>query len=171
MEDLSSKDKIKDLSSKDKTKDLWEASYMGFHITRHREKKLKSDHHLYAQTITDRFEINKININMVPATVGVKPLSKEVGSQTPEKEEKRGIPYREAVGALEWVSTTIRPKISSCLERHQTLRKAPHRTLEGFGGLPREDGPGDENHLWRRRERRDRDACIRRLGPRYIPIR
>lgn len=57
---------------------------------------MKFDQHLYAQTITDRFEINKTT--MVPATAAVKPLSKEDGPQTAEeREEMHGIPYREAV--------------------------------------------------------------------------
>ena len=51
-----------------KTKDLSEASYyMCYHITRDRAKReLKFDQHLYAQTITERFGIDKTA--MVPAT-------------------------------------------------------------------------------------------------------
>ena len=62
-----------------KVKDLGEASYyMGCHITRDRAKKeLKFDQLLYARAITERFGIDKTA--MVPATAGVKPLSKEHG--------------------------------------------------------------------------------------------
>ena len=50
---------------------------------------------------------------MVLATAGVKPLSKEHGPKTPEKEEMTKIPYRKAVGALIWTFTMTRPDISS----------------------------------------------------------
>ena len=54
---------------------------------------------LYARTITEPFGNDKIA--MVPATAGVKPLSKEHGPKSPEeKEEMTKIPYREAVRAL-----------------------------------------------------------------------
>ena len=74
--------------------------YMGCHITRDRAKKeLKFDQHLYARTITERFGMDKTTI--VPATAGVKPLSKEHGPKTSEeKEGTTKVPYREAVGVL-----------------------------------------------------------------------
>ena len=82
------------------TKHLGEVSYyMSCHIIRDQPKKeLKFDQH-HARTITESFEIDKTT--MVPATTGVKPLSKEHGPKTPkEKEEMTKIPYREAVGNL-----------------------------------------------------------------------
>ena len=48
---------------------------------------------------TERFEMDKTA--MVPATAGVKPLSKEHGPKTPEeKGEMTKILYREAIRAL-----------------------------------------------------------------------
>ena len=57
------------------------------------------DQQLYARSITKRFGIDKTAI--VPATAGVKSLSKEHDPKSPgKKEEMTEIPYREAVGEL-----------------------------------------------------------------------
>ena len=90
---------VGELRSTFKIKDLREASYcMGCHITQDRvNKELKFDQHLYARTITERFGIDKTA--MVPATAGVKMLSKEYGPKPPEEKEKMtNILYREVVG-------------------------------------------------------------------------
>ena len=76
---------VEELRSTFKIKDLGEAAYyMGCHITRDRVKReLKFDQHLYAQAFTELFGIGKTA--MLPATAGVKPLSKEDGNRTPEE--------------------------------------------------------------------------------------
>ena len=89
------------LRSTFKIKDLGQASYyMGYHVTLDRAKKeLEFDQHLCAQTIIKLFGIDKTA--MVLAIIGVKPLSKEHGRNTPEEErEMTEIPYQEAVGGL-----------------------------------------------------------------------
>ena len=80
---------VGELRSTFKIKDLGDASYcMGCNITRDRAKKeLKFYQHLYARTITERFGIDRTA--MVPATAGVKPLSKNHGPKTRRSRKKR----------------------------------------------------------------------------------
>ena len=61
--------------------------------------------------VAERFGIDKTSV--IPAAAGTKPLSKADGPQTEaEIEEMRGVPYREAVGALIWVATMTRPDLA-----------------------------------------------------------
>ena len=86
------------------------------------------DQQRYAQTVAERFEIRKTS--MIPVSTGKAPLSKADGPQNDaEIAEMRGIPYREAVGALIWVSNMIRPDLAYTAH-----------TLAKFG-----DNPGPEH--------------------------
>ena len=69
------------------------------------------DQQRYAQTVAERFEIRKTSV--IPVSTGRVPLSKADGPQNDaEIEEMRGIPYREAVGALMWVANMTRPDLA-----------------------------------------------------------
>ena len=69
------------------------------------------DQQRYAQTVTERFEIRKTSV--IPVPTGKAPLSKADGPQNDRKiAEMRGIPYREAVGALMWVANMTRPDLA-----------------------------------------------------------
>ena len=104
---------LSDLSSYFKINDLGEAEfYLGCHITRNREERtLTFDQHIYAETVAKQFNVTKTS--MTPMAIGVRPLSKENGPRNPkEREEKRRISYREAVGVLMWAATMTTPYLS-----------------------------------------------------------
>ena len=81
-----------------------------------------------SQTVTERLEIRKTSV--IPLPTGKPPLSKEDGPQNgAEIAKMRGIPYREAVGALMLVANMIRPDLAYTAH-----------TLAKFG-----DNPGPEH--------------------------
>ena len=101
---------MKDLRSCFPTKDLGEAEfYLGCHITRDRNAEtLKLDQHRYVRAVASKFNVEKRSITSPAA--GVKPLSKYHAPQTEAKtEEMRVTPFQEAVGAIMWAVTMIRP--------------------------------------------------------------
>ncbi|CAN0472465.1 unnamed protein product [Ascophyllum nodosum] len=103
---------LEDLRSSFPIKDLGEVSYyLGYHITRDRKARtVRFDQQRYAQTVAERFEVWKTSV--IPISTGKAPLSKADGPQNDaEIEEMRGIPYREAVGALMWVANMTRPDL------------------------------------------------------------
>ena len=60
---------------------------------------MRFDQQRYAQTVAERFEVWETSV--IPISTGKVPLSKADGPQNDaEIVEMRGIPYREAVGAL-----------------------------------------------------------------------
>ena len=84
---------LEDLRSSFPIKDLRKVSYyLGCHITRDRKARaVMFDQQRYVQTVT----------SVIPVPTGKAPLSKADGPQNDAKiAEMRGIPYREAVGAL-----------------------------------------------------------------------
>ena len=92
---------LEDLRSSFPIKDLGEISYyLGCHITRDcKARTVMFDQQGYAQTVAERFKFWKISA--IPVSTGKAPLSKSDGPQNDaEIAEMRGIPYREAVGAL-----------------------------------------------------------------------
>ncbi|CAM9759374.1 unnamed protein product [Ascophyllum nodosum] len=104
---------LEDLRSSFPINDQGEISYyLGCHITRdHKARTVMFDQQRYAHTVTERFEIRKIRV--IPVPTGEAPLSKAGGPQNDaEIAEMRGIPYREAVGALMWVSNMTRPDLA-----------------------------------------------------------
>ena len=103
---------LEDLRSSFPIKDLGEVSYyLGCHITRDRKARtVRFDQQRYTQTVAERFEIWKTSV--IPTSTGKAPLSKADGPQNDaEIAEMRGIPYREAVGALMWVANMTRPDL------------------------------------------------------------
>ena len=103
---------LEDLRSSFPIKDLGEVSYyLGCHITRDRKARtVRFDQQRYAQTVAERFEVWKTSV--IPISTGKAPLSKADGPQNDaEIAEMRGIPYREAVGALMWVANMTRPDL------------------------------------------------------------
>ena len=81
-----------------------------------------------SQTVTERLEIRKTSV--IPLPTGKPPLSKEDGPQNgAEIAKMRGIPYREAVGALLLAANMIRPDLAYTAH-----------TLAKFG-----DNPGPEH--------------------------
>ncbi|CAN0306768.1 unnamed protein product [Ascophyllum nodosum] len=104
---------LEDLRSSFPIKDLGEIlHYLGCHITRGlKARTVMFDQQRYAQTVTERFEIR--NTSVIPISTGKAPLSKAGGSQNDaETAEIRGIPYREAMGALMWVANMTRPDLA-----------------------------------------------------------
>ena len=102
-----------ELGQKFKLKNIGDAGYyMGCHITRNRKaRELKLDQHLYVESTVRRFHVKKAT--KIPAASGVPTLSKADEPQNPEeKEEMRMFPYRQAMGALMWTTTMIRPDIA-----------------------------------------------------------
>ena len=92
---------LEDLRSSFPIKDLGEISYyLGCHITRDcKARTVMFDQQRYAQTAAKRFKFCKISV--IPVSTGKAPLSMSDGPQNDaEIAEMRGIPYREAVGAL-----------------------------------------------------------------------
>ena len=92
---------LEDLRSSFPIKDLGEISYyLGCHITRDcNARTVIFDQQRYAQTVAERFKFCKISV--IPVSTGKAPLSKsDVPQNDAEIAEMRGIPYREAVGAL-----------------------------------------------------------------------
>ena len=91
---------LEDLRSSLPIKDLGEISYyLGCHTTRDRKTRTVMFDQRYAQTVTERLEIRKTSV--IPIPTGKAPLSKADGPQNDaEIAEMRGIPYREAMGAL-----------------------------------------------------------------------
>ena len=101
-----------ELGYKFKLKDMGDAGYhMGCHIARNRKaRELKLDQHLYVDSMVNSFDVKKAP--KIPPASGVPTLSKADEPRNPEeKEEMRKFPYREAVGALMWTATMIRPDI------------------------------------------------------------
>ena len=127
------------------------------------KKELKFDQRLYAQTITERFGIDKIVT--VPATACGKPLSKEQGLETK-------IPYREAVGEPMWISTTTRPDISRtvhtvakfCENPGMVHRTAVVKTLQYMRRTPEReityDGDGNGRTVMRAFVDSDHATCL-----------
>ena len=121
---------LEDLWSSFPIKDLGEvAYYLGCLITRDRKARtVMFDQQRYAQTVAERFEIRKTSV--IPVSTGKAPVSKTDGPQNDaEITEMRGIPYREAVGALMWVANMTRPDLAYTAH-----------TLAKFG-----DNPGPEH--------------------------
>ena len=103
---------LEDLRSSFPIKDLGEISYyLGCHITRDRKARtVRFDQQRYAQTVAERFEVWKTSV--IPISTGKAPLSKADGPQNDaEIAEMRGIPYREAVGAIMWIANMTRPDL------------------------------------------------------------
>ena len=64
-----------------------------------------------AQTVAERFKIRKTSV--IPVSTGRASLLKADGPQNDaEIAEIRGIPYREAMGALMWVANMTRPDLA-----------------------------------------------------------
>ena len=104
---------LEDLRSSFPIKDLGDISYyLGCHITWDRKARtVMLDQQRYGQTVTERFAIRKTSV--IPVPTGKEPLSKADGPQNDaELAEMRGIPYREAVGALMWVANMTRPDLA-----------------------------------------------------------
>ena len=104
---------LEDLRSSFPIKDLGEVSYYrGCHITRDRKARtVMFDQQRYVQTVTEHFEIRKTSVIPVPTSKAA--ISKAEGLQNDaEIAEMRGIPYREAVGALMWVANMTRPDLA-----------------------------------------------------------
>ena len=115
-----------ELGQKFKLKDMGDAGYyMGCHITGNRKaRELKFDQHLYVEAMVKRFDVK--NTTKIPAASGVQTLSKADEPQNPEeKEEMRKFPYREAVGALMWTATMIRPDIACAVRAVARFCKNP----------------------------------------------
>ena len=138
---------LEDLRSSFPIKDLGEISYyLGCHITRDRKARtMMLDQQRYAQTVTERFGIQKTSV--IPVPTGKAPLSKADGPQNnAEIAEMRGISYREAVGALMWVANMTRPDLAYTAH-----------TLAKFG-----DNPGPSTGRKRTRkgeEKKEKKKC------------
>ena len=106
---------LEDLRPSFAIKDLGEISYdLGCHITRDRKARtVMFDQQRYTQTVTERFEIRETSV--IPVFTGKTSLSKVDGPQNDaEIAEMRGIPYREAVGALiMWIVNMTRPDLAN----------------------------------------------------------
>ena len=138
---------LEDLRSSFPITDLGEISYyLGCHITRDRKARtMMFDQQRYAQTVTERFEIQKTSV--IPVPTGKTPLSKADGPQNnAEIAEMCGISYREAVGALMWVANMTQPDLAYTAH-----------TLAKFGDNP---GPstGRKNNSRRRREKGEEEV-------------
>ena len=103
---------LEQLRSSFPIKDLGEVSYyLGCYITRDRKARtVRFDQQRYAQTVAERFEIWKTSV--IPVSTGKAPLLKADGPHNDAAiAAMRGIPYREAVGALMWVTNMTRPDL------------------------------------------------------------
>lgn len=81
---------------------------------------------LYIKTIAKRFEVTMAS--MLPAVAGDLPLSKAKRTQTEsEMEDVRGLPYREAAGALIWASIMTRLDIIDAVRTVTKFFTTPDR--------------------------------------------
>ena len=114
-----------ELGQKFKLKNMGDAGYyMGGHTTGNRKtRELKSDQHLYVESMVKRFDVKKVT--QIPAASGVPTLSKADEPRKPEEEEMRKFPYREAVGALMWTATMTRPDIACAVRAVARFCKNP----------------------------------------------
>ncbi|CAM9931102.1 unnamed protein product [Sphacelaria rigidula] len=65
----------------------------------------------YAKKVIERSKV--VKTSKIPVATGAAALSKTDGpGNKDEVNEMRGIPYREAVGALMWIATMTRPDLS-----------------------------------------------------------
>ena len=82
------------------------------------------------QTVAERFKVRKTSVILV--STGKAPLSKADWPQNQvEIAEMRGIPYREAEGALMWVANITRPGLA--YTAHTLAKFGPFQRLGGRG--------------------------------------
>ena len=158
-------------------KDLGEISYyLGCHITRDRKARtVMFDQQRYAQTVTERFEIRKTSV--IPVSTGRPPLLKADRPQNDTEIAKmRGIPYREAVGALMWVANMTRPDLAYTAHTLAKFDNNPgpehwKAVLKDLQYVKRTAGLGE---TWRRdggqHEAIGMCGCRSRIMPRYAPL-
>ena len=106
--------------------DLDEISYnLGCRITRDRKARTVVFYqHCYVQTVTERFEIQKTSV--IPVSTGGVPFSKADGPKNDaDIVQMRGIPYREAIGALTWVANMTRTDLAYTVHTLAKLTPGP----------------------------------------------
>jgi hypothetical protein len=110
-------DWVKDaLQKKFKIRDLGPATtFLGIQITRDRpNRKLYLSQHRYIDDLLDRFNMGNANSHnyVTPLDPGCKLTPATEPATYEESAEMAQIPYREAVGGLQWASITTRPDIA-----------------------------------------------------------